>query len=101
MSMRIGKELFQESCEHAKMGDQMEGEGPTKYMSFLRNNARTVVDYIDDGAKIGFPVLYLLFNGVYWTSYLYYIPDEINDLWIGPHMYNMTHEAYVEANLTS
>ncbi|VIO90321.1 LOW QUALITY PROTEIN: Uncharacterized protein BM_BM7397, partial [Brugia malayi] len=43
-------------------------------------NATNVVNRIDSASKIVFPSLYILFNIIYWLAFLYWIPDEINNL---------------------
>ncbi|KAF8356625.1 lgc-37 [Pristionchus pacificus] len=39
-----------------------------------------VVNRIDNVSKIAFPSLYIIFNVLYWWAFLYWIPDEINDI---------------------
>lgn len=39
-----------------------------------------VVDWIDDIAKVLFPLTYVIFNIFYWLSFLYWMPDEIRNL---------------------
>jgi hypothetical protein len=38
-----------------------------------------IVDRVDTVSKFLFPSLYTLFNALYWTAFLYWIPDEIDD----------------------
>ncbi|VDN92500.1 unnamed protein product [Brugia pahangi] len=45
-----------------------------------KKNATNVVNRIDSASKIVFPSLYILFNIIYWLAFLYWIPDEINNL---------------------
>ncbi|CAD6197809.1 unnamed protein product [Caenorhabditis auriculariae] len=45
----------------------------------MRDPAK-VVNRIDNVSKIIFPSLYILFNVVYWIAFLYWIPDEIDQL---------------------
>ncbi len=44
------------------------------------DNPSKVVDKIDTIAKFLFPSLYFIFNGLYWSAFLYWIPDEIDSI---------------------
>lgn len=39
-----------------------------------------VVNRVDDVSKVIFPSLYVLFNVIYWLSFLYWIPDEVDQI---------------------
>lgn len=40
----------------------------------------TGVDWIDDMSKILFPATFIILNVFYWSAFLYWIPDEINEI---------------------
>lgn len=46
----------------------------------MMEDPNTGVDWIDDLSKILFPATYILFNTLYWLAFLYWIPDEINNI---------------------
>ncbi|VDN24384.1 unnamed protein product [Cylicostephanus goldi] len=39
-----------------------------------------VVNRIDNVSKVIFPSLYILFNIIYWVAFLYWIPDEVDQI---------------------
>uniref|UniRef100_A0A7I4YBA0 GABA A/glycine receptor subunit n=1 Tax=Haemonchus contortus TaxID=6289 RepID=A0A7I4YBA0_HAECO len=39
-----------------------------------------VVNRVDDVSKVIFPSLYVLFNILYWVAFLYWIPDEVDQI---------------------
>ncbi|GMT19521.1 hypothetical protein PFISCL1PPCAC_10818, partial [Pristionchus fissidentatus] len=39
-----------------------------------------VVNRIDNVSKVAFPLIYIIFNLMYWLAFLYWIPDEINEV---------------------
>ncbi|KAK5975781.1 Neurotransmitter-gated ion-channel transmembrane region [Trichostrongylus colubriformis] len=45
----------------------------------MRDPAK-VVNRVDDVSKIIFPSLYVLFNVLYWIAFLYWIPDEVDQI---------------------
>ncbi|EYC34649.1 hypothetical protein Y032_0001g77 [Ancylostoma ceylanicum] len=45
----------------------------------MRDPAR-VVNRIDNVSKVIFPSLYILFNVIYWIAFLYWIPDEVDQI---------------------
>ncbi|KJH43550.1 hypothetical protein DICVIV_10437 [Dictyocaulus viviparus] len=45
----------------------------------MRDPAK-VVNRIDNVSKVIFPSLYIVFNVVYWIAFLYWIPDEIDEI---------------------
>ncbi len=44
------------------------------------NDPSLLVDRVDTVAKFLFPLMYLTLNGLYWAAYLYWIPDEIDQI---------------------
>ncbi|PIO68939.1 Neurotransmitter-gated ion-channel ligand binding domain protein, partial [Teladorsagia circumcincta] len=45
----------------------------------MRDPAK-VVNRVDDVSKVIFPSLYVLFNVLYWIAFLYWIPDEVDQI---------------------
>ena len=44
---------------------------------YIYTNTEEALDYMDDCAKLGFPMFFVFMMLIYWTSYLYIIEDKL------------------------